>query len=279
MKRFILFTLITLISFASSTYSQEPDTSKVRIGNKKYTIIIDDDKEIRIITDDMNIDNNIIVHHKKKKRPRKMNGTWDGLEFGLANFMNYDYTLDLPQNGGFMEPDMMKSWTVNLNFAEKSLGIIYNYFGIVTGLGLEYSRYMLNNDVKLSEVDGFMTGIPVDMKLDKNKFSMTYLTLPLMLEFQIPVYREHNRIKVSAGVVGGMRIGSRQVQKYQINDEKQKLKNKDSFNLRNFRYGFTGRVGYGDVSLFANYYPQTLFVDGMGPEIYPVTVGLHFGGE
>jgi len=124
-----------------------------------------------------------------------------------------------------------------------------------------------------------MTGTPVDFDLNKNRFSMTYLNVPLMLEFQIPVYGEHNRIKLSAGVVGGVKLGSRQVQKYTVDGEKQKIKSKDSYNLRNFKYGFTARVGYGDITLFANYYPQTLFTDGMGPDIYPVTVGLHLGSN
>ena len=206
-----------------------------------------------------------------------MNGTWEGFEFGLSNFVNAEYGMDLPANGGFMEVDMPRSWGVNLNFAEKSLGLAWNYFGIVTGAGLEYNRYMLTNNVKIQEVDGMMVGAPVDMDLDKNRLSMTYFNIPLLAEFQIPVYGEHNRIKVSAGVVGGVRLFSRQVQKYQEGGDKQKLKAKDNFNLRDFRYGFTARLAYGDVALFANYYPQTLFKDGMGPEIFPVTVGLHFG--
>ncbi len=168
---------------------------------------------------------------------------------------------------------------MNFNMMEKSLGIVKNYFGIVTGLGFEYTRYMLENDVKIDEVDGMMTGIPVDMDLSKNRLSMCYLNAPLMAEIQIPVYGESNRIKLAAGVLGGVRLGSRQVQKFVADGEKQKIKSKDSFNLRNFRYGFTARVGYGDLALFANYYPQPLFVDGMGPDILPVTVGIHIGGE
>jgi len=276
MKR-LTFLMLALIVGLGSVMAQNADTSKVRIGKKKYTIIVDDDKDIQIITDDKEYDDDIIVRHKKKKRPRKMNGTWEGLEFGLSNFMNSDYALDLPADGGFMEADIPRSWGVNLNFAEKSLGLAWNYFGLVTGAGFEYNRYMLSNNVKLQEVDGVMTGAPVDMNLDKNRLSMTYFNIPLLAEFQIPVYGEHNRIKISAGVVGGVRLFSRQVQKYEDGGDKQKIKAKDNFNLRDFRYGFTARLAYGDVALFANYYPQTLFKDGMGPEIFPVTVGLHFG--
>jgi len=116
------------------------------------------------------------------------------------------------------------------------------------------------------------------MELDKNRLSIWHLNLPLLVEFQIPVYGEKTRIKLAAGVIGGLRIGSRQVQKYHENGEKQKIKIKDDFYLRDFNYGFTARIGYGDVAVFANYYPQTLFENCKGPEIYPITIGLHFGG-
>lgn len=278
MKR-ITVLLLALTLGLGTTFAQEADTSKVRIGKKKYTIIVDDDKDIQIITDDneFEYDDDIIVRHKKKSKPRKMDGTWGGFEFGLSNFVNSDYALDLPADGSFMEVDMPRSWGVNLNFAEKSLGLVKNYFGIVTGAGLEYNRYMLSNNVKLMEVDGMMTGAPLDVDLNKNRLSMTYLNVPLLAEIQIPVYGEHNRIKLSAGVVGGVRLFSRQVQKWEMNGDKQKNKNKDNFNLRDFRYGFTARLAYGDMAIFANYYPQTLFNDGMGPDIFPVTIGLHFG--
>lgn len=278
MKRLTLL-LLALTVGLGTMFAQEADTSKVRIGKKKYTIIVDDDKDIQIITDDgdYEYEDNIIIREKKKKKQRRMDGTWGGLEFGLTNFVNTDYALDLPADGSFMELDLPTSWGINLNFAEKSLGLINNYVGIVTGAGLEYNRYMLSNNVKLAEVDGMMTGAPVDMELSKNRLSMTYFNVPLLAEFQIPVYGEHNRIKLSAGVVGGVRLFSRQVQKYEMNGEKQKNKAKDNFNLRPYRYGFTARVAYGDLALFANYYPQTLFDEGMGPDIFPVTVGLHFG--
>lgn len=276
MKRIALI-LAVLIGFGVTAFSQDPDTSKVRIGKKQYTIIVDDDKEVRIITDDK--DDVVREHVHKKKKMRRMNGMWDGLEIGVNNFVNSDYEMDLPSNAEFMDLRVPNSYGVNLNFAEKSFGLIGNYFGIVTGLGFEYNRYMLSNDVDLEEVDGFMTGVPINIDLDKNRLSVCYLDIPLLAEIQLPVTGENNRIHLSGGVVGGMRIGSRQVQKYTIDGEKQKNKTKDSFNIRNFRYGFTARVGYGDFGFFANYYPLTMFEDGMGPDIFPVTVGIHIGGE
>lgn len=109
MKRLVLMTLAALIGLGSLSYGQEdPDTSKIRIGKKKYTVIIDDDKEIRIITDG---DTEVVTRDIPERKPvrrhvRKMDGNWGGLEFGLTNFVNSDYQLELPAGAEFMEVKM-----------------------------------------------------------------------------------------------------------------------------------------------------------------------------
>lgn len=279
MKRILFFAMAFIIGFGCAIQAQQdPDTSKIRIGKKKYTVIVDDDKEIRIISDN---EPEIVIgdnHRKHKRQPaRKMDGTWQGLEFGLTNFVNADNKMTLPDGADFMQLKLANSWGVNFNFAEKSFGLAWNYFGLVTGLGFEYQRYMLDNDYDLVMTNDGIMGVDSDLDYFKNRLSVCHLTLPLLAEFQIPVTGEAQRIKLSAGVVGGLRIGTRQVQKYMINNDKQKILAKDDFFLRDFRYGFTARVGYGDFALFANYYPQTLFETGKGPEIFPITFGFHFG--
>lgn len=276
----VVLSLAALIGLGLNTYGQnEPDTSKIRVGNKKYTVIVDGDKEVRILNDK---DTGQVVKErqtvKHKKPAKRMDGMWDGLEFGLTNFINSDYQLYEPDVSDIMNVKVANSWGFNFNFAEKSFGIIRNYFGLVTGLGLEYQRYMFDNDLDLIKTESGIDAVTSEFDLTKNRLSIWHLNLPLMAEFQIPVYGEHNFIKISAGVVGGLRIGSRQVQKYMVGDDTQKIKTKGDFYLRDFRYGFTARVGYGDVALFGTLYPQTLFKDCKGPEIFPVTIGLHIGG-
>ena len=56
--------------------------------------------------------------------------------------------------------------------------------------------------------------------------------------------------------------------------EEKKDKNKQDFNLSTFRYGFTARVGYRGLKLYATYYPVQLFEVDKGPEVYPFSVGL-----
>jgi len=279
MKKSVLLATAALVLVGLNSYGQDPDTSKIRIGKKQYTVIVDDDKQVKIVTDD---DGKIVTEdiqgRKRHTHKKRMDGTWGGFELGVTNFINSDYKMYQPAVGEFMDLKVANSLDFNFNFAEKSLGIIKNYVGIVTGLGLQYQNYRFADDFSLTKTDNGIIGEPVTMDLSKNRLSIWHLNLPLMAEFQIPVYGESTRIKLAVGVIGGLRIGSRQVQKYTENGEKQKIKIKDDFYLRDFNYGFTARVGYGDVAIFANYYPQTLFENCMGPAIYPVTIGLHFGG-
>ena len=91
MKRIGIVLITLIIGIGTSSFAQEKDTSKIRIGKKSYTIIVDDDDEIRIITDDKVHESH---HVKKKKRLPRMDGTWEGLEFGLANFVDADYQMN-----------------------------------------------------------------------------------------------------------------------------------------------------------------------------------------
>ncbi|MFC2097576.1 outer membrane beta-barrel protein, partial [Bacteroidota bacterium] len=180
-------------------------------------------------------------------------------------------------NADFMDLNTNKSIGFNLNMGEKNFGLVRNYIGIVTGWGLEFNHYSFSDGVTLSNVNN-KTIATIDNSIDykKNRLGTLYLTIPLLMEFQIPVSGEHKRIYVSAGVVGGVRLISRNVQKYKVSGDKVKNKIKDDFNLEGFRYGLTARIGYGDFGAFATYSLTPLFKENRGPELYPFTFGVTF---
>ena len=103
---------------------------------------------------------------------------------------------------------------------------------------------------------------------------MTYMTAPLLLEFQIPA--PHKRIYISAGVVGGLKLWSNTKMKYTVSGEKSKEKAKGDYNLSPLRWGLTARVGYRALGFYATYYMTPLFKPGLGPELYPFNIGLAF---
>ena len=190
--------------------------------------------------------------------------------------MDKNQSMNLKGDLAWMDLKQARSWNFNINFMQYSIGLGSDKVGLVTGMGLEFNNYHFSNPISLKVQDGITvidsSYIQAGYKVDKTRLSTTNLTLPLLLEFQIPTSNKH-RIYLSAGVIGGVRIGSHTKVVYDDGD-RNKNKNRGDFNIATFRYGLTARVGYRAIRLFANYYPVQLFEKGKGPEVYPFSVGL-----
>jgi hypothetical protein len=252
-------------------YNDKNDTIKVKIGKKGIKIIENEDgTSIDIIDLDETED------EKDFSYKRKFKGHWSGFEMGLNNLSTEKFSLSLPASDNFMNLNTGKSWNVNINFLQYGLGLIGNNIGIVTGLGLELNDYRFdnNNSITKDVVNGMIVENTYVLSLEKSKFTTSYLTVPLLLEFQVPAGRRNKRLFISGGVIGGLKIGSHTKVVYREEGNRQKVKDRGDFNLSSLRYGVTARIGYRALKVFANYYLTPLFEDGAGPELYPFSVGL-----
>lgn len=242
--------------------SADRDTAIVRIGKKDVTVI--------------DHDGGTDVHWGKgkhrKDNPDKFNGHWEGIEFGFNGFDKPDYSM-YPGNEDFMSLNQGKSMEFDLNFYELNISLAKSYVGLVSGMGLSFNNYRFENPYTIEK--GQNMTLPVQLNpdnLSKTKLALTYLNVPLLLEFQIPVNQNEGRLFINAGLVGGVKIGSHTKVKY--GDTKDK--DRSGFNLNSFKYSATARIGYKDISLFANYSLTPLFQSGKGPELTPFTVGISF---
>jgi len=202
---------------------------------------------------------------------------WAGFEIGLNNYLNNDFSLNLSDENRYMDLNTGKSWNVNINFIEYDANLIGERFGIGTGLGLEFNDYRFDNQLPVVKQEG---GIQADSSyagaeynVAKAKLTTTYITVPLIMEYQVQVGND-NKFFLGAGIIGGLKIGSHTKVKYDKNGDNKKNKNRSDFYLSPFRYGYTVRAGYGFLKLFANYYDTPLFESGKGPELHPFTVGF-----
>jgi hypothetical protein len=156
------------------------------------------------------------------------------------------------------------------------VGLGTNYVGLVSGLGFEFINYNFDrqNSIMKDPVTGDIVEYipPYAGNITKSKMNISYITAPLLLEFQIPAGKR--RIHISGGVIGGLKMCSNTKIKYTESGDKSKEKNKSDFNLSPLRWGVTARIGYADLNFFANYYMTPLFKPGRGPELYPFTVGI-----
>lgn len=203
---------------------------------------------------------------------------WAGIEFGFNGFTNTDYSMYKPEDNDFLSNDLIRSNVLNLNILQYSKGLqsIKNTIGLVTGIGLSLQSYHLGNKTSL-EVDEYRKIQPKEMFFDSNqksKFSLVYIQVPLLAEFQLPVKHIANRLYFSAGINVARLLSAHTKVKYRSDNKKQKLKTPDDFSLYDFKFGGTFRIGYRWANLFANYDFTPMFEERRGPGLHPFSFGV-----
>jgi hypothetical protein len=123
---------------------------------------------------------------------------------------------------------------------------------------------------------------------------VSYMTVPLIFEFQTNNKSRVNSFHIGLGVVGGLRIGTHTKVKfeskhasYQLIDAndpsqisptfvsgQQKMKEHSDFYLNPVKLDATARIGWGWINLFATYSLTPMFRENRAPELYPWSVGI-----
>lgn len=235
------------------------DTTKIKLG-KRDLIIVED-----------NENTNLKVHKKKKS----FRDNWSGFELGINGYLNPDNTLTMEGDAEYIDLRYEKSVAVNLNLFQQSFPIVSNRLGLVTGLGIGWNNYRFDNQtVIVYDKDGLDFYEDTINNMQKNKLTLTYLNIPLMLEFQTGGNKDIEKFHIAGGMILGTRL--RTHAKYVYNDDGEKRKEKDfeDFNVQPFRFDATARIGWGKINLFATYALNTLFKEDKGPELYPFTLGI-----
>ena len=240
------------------------DTTTVKLG--KTTIIIVEDKEPKKTKETSLPDTTRI---DKKRKP---DAHWAGVELGVNLLMNKDNEFDVPAGYEFLELNESKSIAVNINIIDKELSIVKDRFFLVTGLGLTFNNYRFSNNITLLSDTNKVAATYDSINYEKTKLAITYLTIPLLFEFNEGGSKKS--FHIAAGVIGGLRIGSHTKQKYTNGSKTVKPKVRDDFNLNPIRYDATVRVGFGSLAFFGSYTLNGLFKEKRGPELHPFTAGV-----
>lgn len=264
-----------------NTKNSEKDTLQVRLGNHNFEITTDESKthiDVEKIDDfKSNWDKDNwepkTIKTVKKRHNRNLKGHWAGFDIGGNQLWKTDYSMYPEDTPAFLETSPEKSFEFNLNFAEYSFGF-GSYVGFITGLGLNFNDYKFKSRYTLTKDE---TGMIQPVALPEGDFRMsklstTYLTAPLLLEIQIPGNHGRDRMFITGGVIGGLKIGEHT--KTKIGGEKSK--DRGDHNISPLRWGYTARIGFENMGVYATYYNVGLFEDGKGPATTPLTIGLCF---
>ncbi len=264
MKRVLLIFIAIILSFP--VFSQTADTDSVivlqsRSGRLSGLIDIQD-----------------LVNEGFNYWDEEFKGHWSGIEFGLNGFSNPDYSMYPANENGFLDNDLFRSNVLNLNLLQYSMGFQQNRnnIGLVSGLGLSLQSYHLDNKTTI-QVDQDRKIFPENQYFESNqksKFSLVYLEIPLLVEFQIPIGHTANRIYFSLGMIGAKRLETHTKIKYRKNGKREKLKSPGDYSVRDYKVAGTFRVGYRSANIFASYDLVPLFEDGKGPVLYPFSFGV-----
>jgi hypothetical protein len=202
---------------------------------------------------------------------------WEGIDFGVNGLLTADNQIDLPVGFEFLELNYAKSYFFSGNFFQKNIHIYRNNVNLGTGLGMSWYHYNFRNPYTLTPNAAYQTATyDSTIKYSRNRLGLTYVNVPLFLEFNT----NNNDAKNSFHIAGGMEFGYNVFnnllkQKYEVDGHKIKTRQKDDFNINPFRCDIIGRIGYGSFTLFGKYSLTTLFEQGKGPVVYPFTAGVN----
>jgi len=296
MKRLLLLmtALLPIGLWAADVEPEVTDTTIV-IDGKRIEIRESDDrmkvKVFEITGDDRETEDEMVFegHYKdgksyeRRKRSiniplpswnKKFDGHWDGFGMGFANFADGSFHFN-DIDGVSLRSG--KSLEYNLNVLEKSFPLSRKAdFALVTGMGMRWSRYRLDENKYVKEVDG-ITGLhpaPDGIHYSASKLNITSLTIPLLIEWQSKHCR-HDDFFVSAGVVGVVKTTSSSRVAYKNESGKKQSEKVDGgMNIRPVTMDFLFQIGYDWLGIYAKYSPMGLFEKDKGPKVHPVSIGL-----
>ena len=178
--------------------------------------------------------------------------------------------------------DFWMNWPEGMNVRAINQGaggfIMYNIpfgkspvsFAIGAGIGCHnlFSNSIIDN-IKADSIS--FSAIPDSISYKKSKLGLTYLDFPMELRLVTK-----NKIRVSVGVKLGYLLDAKTKYKGDLDGVQITEKNRKVDNIDKFRFGPTIRFGYDWFQVMGYYSVTQIFDKGMGPELYPISVGITF---
>ncbi len=212
---------------------------------------------------------------KFKHERKKVNPQWMGLEVGLNSYVNSDFKFNLADGREYLEPVPGRSVSLGLNIFEIGVPLVKRHLTLVTGLGFEFNNYFYkNNYILLADTSTLTAQQLPGADYDKNKLTVSWVRVPLLLQFDTKRYKNEATFHVSLGVIGALRMCSNTKQVWEIDDTRYRAITHDDFNLSPFKADATFRIGYGYLNLFVNYSLNSMFRKDAGPQLFPVSAGI-----
>jgi len=253
----------------------------------------------------------VIIHINKSKmdnfnftcfpfcqKKEKYRGHWAGIDLGFNGYVTPDFNMNFSPKEDYININTARSLMVNLNPFELNVNLIRKHFGFTTGLGFQFNNYYFTNNYVMLNDSAVLVAYKVKDKdgnyvtLKQNKMFNSYITLPLLFEYQTNSHRNLNSFHVTLGVIGGIRLGTYTKQIYKNTDQTYYLvdnagnpvasyyidrpivRTYGSYHLSPFMLDATLRIGWSYLNLWATCGITQMFQNGKGPEVFPLNIGI-----
>ncbi|ASU32084.1 outer membrane beta-barrel protein [Mucilaginibacter xinganensis] len=270
MKRLIFTAILSITLYGAFAQNKPADSTKT--GNDstksksfKLSVGYDDDND-----------------HRSQKDTTPSNRAYPKFSFGLT-FSRFDLGLaTLVDNGSFtLSPQneflRYRSWkTSNVGFDLVQMGVRFNpNFKIYLSGGFDWTLIRLREDITILPNQPVLTYRRDNIDYSKNRFSSSYLRIPLSFDFRTNENSEGKRAHIVFGPDAGLLLGGRVKQ---ISKENGKQKFDDDYHFAKVRYGGFVRFGYGDMGIFAKYYFNDMFENSPAQKgLKNLSFGFTFG--
>jgi hypothetical protein len=212
--------------------------------------------------DGLNFSVNFHGHHKRDTTSRH-EGRYPKAFVGIT-FARFDLGLaTLVDNGSFTLSKQnqflsYRQWkTSNVGFDVFQMGVKLNpQFKIFISGGFDWTLIRLRNNITILPNQPTLTFHRDSINYSKNRFSASYLRIPLSFDFRTKMDEHGERWHFVFGPEGGFLLDG---MVKQISSEFGKKKFYDNYHFATFRYGGFARIGYGDFGIFAKYYANDMF--------------------
>ncbi len=199
--------------------------------------------------------------------------TFSRFDLGLATLVdNGSFTLS--PNNQFLS---YRSWkTSNVGFDVFQFGYRFSpKFKIYISTGWDWTHIRLRQDITILPDHPVLTWRQDTVHYSKNRFTSTYLRIPLSFDFSSLEDSRGNKFHFVVGPDIGLLLNGRVKQ---ISDEFGKQKVDDEYHFMKMRYGVFMRTGYAGWGIFAKYYFNNMFEDSPAQDgLKNFSFGLTFG--
>lgn len=187
-------------------------------------------------------------------------------ELGYSLLTSIDYAGFAPEEHGFMDQRIGKSFHVGWRVLELEVGLNrFRSVNFVTGVSVSFDNYRFDPAWSLEKLDGVIRPVALDVGKKKSKMATTAIGLPVGVKFR-PAR------KVELSLLGYAEL----ITNARTKVKKPKVKN-ELHGLNEVRFGVEAVASWKNIGIYYKHSFTPLFESGVGPKCYPISVGIAWG--